>query len=171
MNKNDQVTIREQKVSDAPRFFEILSSPNFIHFSAKPKSLEEEIKFLEQNILKKENNQEYNFAILFNNILVGGIGLKIDQKRSYIAEAGYFIDENYWGNNIASSALKLLEAFAFDKHLVKRIELKIVTLNRSSEKVAIKCGYDKEGTAKQMLLINDKYYDCYLYAKINKKRH
>ena len=119
MNKNDQVTIREQKVSDAPRFFKILSNPNFIHFSVKPKSVEDEIKFLEQNIQKKANNQEYNFTILFNNILVGGIGLMIDQKRSYIAEVGYFIDENYWGKSIAASALTLLQQFAFDKLLLK----------------------------------------------------
>jgi hypothetical protein len=37
-----KIELRPQRVYDAKRFFEILSNPNFIYFSAKPKSIEEE---------------------------------------------------------------------------------------------------------------------------------
>ena len=39
-----KVTIRYQQIGDAKRFWEILNSPNFTYFPAKPKSIEEEKK-------------------------------------------------------------------------------------------------------------------------------
>ncbi len=41
-----KIEIRNQRVSDAKRFFEILNNPSFKHFDAYPKSVEEEREFL-----------------------------------------------------------------------------------------------------------------------------
>ena len=49
---------------------------------------------------------------------------------------------------------------------ITRIEIRMAKQNKASQRVAVKGGYKKEGILVQMLFIEDKYFDCYLYAKI-----
>ncbi len=161
-----QVQLRNQRLSDGRRFYEILNSPKFKYFAAKPKSVEDERKWLEGNAEKRKKNLEYNFSILYEGKLVGGGGIKINQHRTFIGEIGYFVDENYWGKGIATKAAKLMEKFAFKKLGLKRIEILMMPQNIGSEKVAIKCGYKKEGMMKKTLEHSGKYKDCWLYAKV-----
>jgi hypothetical protein len=53
LSRVPKVILRNQRVSDAKRFFEILSNPNFIYFPAKPRSIEDEKNFLKQAETKK----------------------------------------------------------------------------------------------------------------------
>ena len=159
------VKIRPQRVSDAQRFFEILSNPNFTYFGANPKSVEEEVAFLKQSIIKYKNKSHFNFSIILDGALVGGGGIMIRSHHPYLAEAGYFIDERYWGRGIATETLRLMEQFALNNTEVHRIEIRIATGNIASQKVAEKCSYEREGMLKQALHTKGNWYDCYLYAR------
>ena len=160
-----KIILRYQQVGDAKRFVEILNNPNFHYFPAKPESIEAEKAFLRKSIReRKEGN--LNYTILLNQQVVGTVGLTIDPKRPYIAEIGYFVDEAYWGRGIACRAVEMAERIAFEEKGVVRIEILMVKKNKSSERVAIKCGYKKEGIAKKKLLLFGKHGDAYVYAKI-----
>ena len=161
-----KIELRNQRVSDAKRFFEILNNPNFKYFHVCPKDVESEKEFLQQNAKKRKNNLEYNYAILFNGKLIGGCGIKINQHRTFIGEIGYFLDEAFWGKGIATKAVKILEKIGFQKLGLKRIEILMDPKNIASEKVAIKCGYKKEGTMKKSMKDGNKFSDAHLYAKI-----
>lgn len=163
-----KITLRDQKISDAKRFYEILNNPNFKFFRICPPSVEAERKFLRQNPDKKKRNYAYNYSILYDDKLVGGCGIKIDQHRKFIGEIGYFIDEIYWGKGIATKAVKLLEKIGFNKLKLSRIEILMDTKHISSKKVAIKCGYKKEGLMKKAIPNGNQLKDAYLYAKISK---
>ncbi len=160
------VEIRPQRLSDAKRFFEILSNPKFLYLPAKPKTLDEESEFLRLNSQKRKAKTEFNFSILCNGKHVGAIGVRVDQFRPYIGEVGFFIDEKYWGKGIAAQALGKLEEFIIEKTNLSRIEMRMAMENKASQRIAIKCGYENEGILRQMLLVEAKYYDCYLYSKI-----
>ena len=41
--------------------------------------------------------------------------------------------------------------------------------NIASEKIAIKCGYKKEGVMKKSIKDKDEFFDTYLYAKVKLK--
>jgi ribosomal-protein-alanine N-acetyltransferase len=166
MSMAPKVTLRNQRVSDAKRFFEILSNPNFIYFPAKPKSIEDEKNFLKQNRLKRKSKTEFNYAIVYKKNLVGAVGIRIDRFRPYMGELGYFVDEKYWGKGIAPEAVKLAEKIGFGKLGLKRIEIMMIKRNKASENVAAKCGYKKEGIVQKKLLLSNRYYDGYLYAKV-----
>lgn len=162
----DQIELRYQRVSDAKRFFEILNNPNFKYFKICPKDVEAEREFLRQNSEKRKNNKEFNYSILFNGKLVGGCGIHINQFRTFIGEIGYFIDEGSWGKGIATKAVKLLEDIGFKKLGLKRLEILMDPRNVSSERVAIKCRYSKEGIMKKACRNGDEYADAHLFAKI-----
>jgi len=161
-----KIELRYQRVSDAKRFFEILNNPRFFYFDVKPKSVEDEIVWLKKNPEKRKNHLEYNFSILYNGKLVGGCGIKIDQHRKYIGEVGYFLDEKYWNKGIMTKAVRLLEKLGFDALKLTRIEILMHPKNIGSERVAIKCGYKKEGTMRKVIKLKDKICDCRLYAKV-----
>ena len=161
-----KIELRNQRVSDAKRFFEILNNPNFKYFHVCPKDVESEKEFLRQNAKKRKNNLAYNYAILFKGKLVGGCGIKIDQHRTFIGEIGYFLDEAFWGKGIVTKAVKILEKIGFQKLGLKRINILMDPKNLGSEKVAIKCGYKKEGTMKKSIKDGNKFSDAHLYAKV-----
>ena len=163
-----RVTLRYQRVSDARRFLEILSHPDFLHFSTKPRSLRQEIIFLRKTLAKRKKNLAHNFAILYDGEVVGGAGLKIDQHRKYIGELGYFVDRNHWGKGIAGTAVRLLEQFAIRKLGIVRLEIVTLLANHASKRVAVKCGYRREGTQRGKQLHNGKYHDVDLFAKIRR---
>ena len=161
-----KVKLRYQKVSDAKRFYEILNNPNFLYFEVRPESIESEREWLKKNPEKRRDNVEYNYSILYDNKLVGACGIKIDQHRKYIGEIGYFLDEKYWGRGITTRAVRLLEKIGFKTLKLARIEVLMDPRNIASERVAIKCGYQKEGTMKKVIKRKNTFHDCYLYAKV-----
>ena len=163
-----QIKLRPQRVTDAKRFFEILSNPKFIYFYSIPKTLQDEIDDLKGNAKRRKENIEHNFTILCDGKVVGGAGMKIRQENDFIGEIGYFIAEESWGKGIATKAVKLLEKIGFTKLKLKRIEAIMDTRHIGSEKVAIKAGYNKEGIMKSAIRNGKRYYDGLLYAKIKK---
>ena len=163
---NNLIELRNQRVSDAKRFFEILNNPNFVYFKVCPPSIEAEKDFLRLNSEKRKKNQEFNYAILINGKIVGGCGVHINQFRTFIGEIGFFLDEEYWGGGIAVKAVKLLEDIGFKKLGLKRIEILMDPRNVGSERVAIKCGYKKEGTLMKAAKNGDEFTDAHIYAKV-----
>jgi ribosomal-protein-alanine N-acetyltransferase len=161
-----KVEIRPQSINDAKRFFEILSSPRFHYFPAKPKTIKEEKQFLRLNKEKQKLKSEFNFSIFFGKKHVGGIGVRIDPFRPHIGEIGFFVDEKYWNRGIASKALELLEDFIKSNLNLKRLEIRTAIENKASEKIAINAGYKREGILRHMLFVQNKWYDCYLYSSI-----
>ena len=149
------IQLRLQQISDAQRFYEILNNPNFLYFGSQPKSVEAEIAWLEGNAQRIKENTEWNYTIIKGDIVIGGIGVKINAHRSYVGEIGYFIDEAYWGKGIATEAVRLLEQFCFQELGMTRIELLMLPENIGSEKVAIKNGYLKEGILHKALKHKD----------------
>lgn len=161
----ENISLRYQHISDARRFYEILSTRDFIYFPVTVHSLEEEREYLSMTDEKRTLNFEHNFSILLHDELAGGIGIKINQHDSCICEAGYFIDEKYQRRGIASRALEILTDRAFRDIGIRRIELVIHPENTASIRVAEKNGFLKEGLLRKRMKINDEYCDALLFGK------
>ena len=99
-------------------------------------------------------------------ILISGAILKLNVHNLFILEIGYFVDEKYWGKGVATRALKQLEEFILSNLSLHRIEIRMAKENKASQKIAIKCGYRKEGILHQVLCVENRWHDCYLYSKI-----
>lgn len=164
----NRVTLRYQQLGDAKRFYEILNSPKFTYFPAKPKTIKEEREFLRRNKKWREEKAWFNFTILYGTEIVGAVGIHCESHRPYCGEVGYFVDEAYWGKGIAVEAVKLLEKFAFEELDIIRIEINMLKPNKASARVAEKAGYRKEGIARGKLMLDGEAYDCYVYGKARK---
>lgn len=160
-----EVKIRPQELFDAELLFEIITHTNLEFIEMPIKTLEEEKCFLRLNEAKRKANFEYNYSILFYGKLVGACGIRIDQHRPWVGEIGYFVDRDYQGKGIAAEAVRQLEKVGFEGLDLQRITILMDTRNLASERVAQKCGYEKEGIMKKVHRVGEDYYDCFLYAK------
>ena len=162
-----KISIRYQQISDAKRFMEILLNPNFIYFYVKPRTLKAEKEFLRQNPKKRKDNLKWNYSILYKGKVVGAVGIKINQFRKYIGEIGYFVDEKYWGKDIATASVQLVEEIAINKLKLKRLEILTHPKNKASLQVAIKCGYKKEGHLRKIIEgPSGELEDAYIFGKV-----
>lgn len=161
-----KIELRKPLLSDAKRFYEILDHPEFCYSPAKPNSVEDEKEFLRGAIRRMKGKEEYYFSILADGEHVGGASIEFAGTLDHVCEIGYFVAREHWDKGIASETVKLLEKFIADNLDVVRIEITTAKENVASRKVAVKSGYKKEGLMKKYLKVCEKYYDCYLYAKI-----
>lgn len=161
----NKLTFRYVQVGDAQRMIEIMGNPNFIYFPHPPTTIKAEKEFLRKAIAQRKQGQRFAYSILLDGRVIGSVGMYILHRR-HCAEVGYFVDEAYWGRGIACAAVRFVESIAFNEHGIVRIELNMMKQNKASERVAIKCGYRKEGIARKKLPLGDTYVDCYVYAKV-----
>ncbi|WP_194270538.1 GNAT family N-acetyltransferase [Glaciimonas soli] len=68
------------------------------------------------------------------------------------------------GQGIVSEAVRLLSAYLFKSRMINRLEIRMDTNNIASEKVAIKCGYQKEGISRAANFVNGKNVDMFIYS-------
>jgi len=79
-------------------------------------------------------------------------------------EIGYTLSHDYRGRGIVTEAVKLMVRHLFNATLVNRIEIRMDSRNLASEKVAIKCGFQKEGVSRGANFVRGKHVDMNLYA-------
>jgi RimJ/RimL family protein N-acetyltransferase len=163
-----KIELRKPLISDAKRYFEILSHPDFHFFPAKPASVNAEKDFLRDIKDRIKNGTEHSFAVIANGKHIGGAGINMIKMFPYRCEIGYFIDSKYWGRGIATKVVGLLEKFIAENMDVVRIEITMAKNNIGSRRVAIKSGYKKEALMKKYMKVGEKFHDNYLYAKIVK---
>jgi ribosomal-protein-alanine N-acetyltransferase len=167
VRRENMIKLRYPLISDAEAFFRILTQGKFEYYYATiPASIDLERKWLERREYKRNNNLEYNFSIIYNNDVVGGCEIRIDQENSHIGELGYFIDRKYFNKGIATEVVKALEKIAFEDLGLVRLEIRMDPRNKASEKVAIKNNFEKEGLLKKVVNFNNDYFDNLLYAKV-----
>lgn len=117
--------------------------------------------------MQRKTDMEKVFAIDYKGKLCGLVGL-ILQKDVYrkSAEIGYWIGEPYWGKGIATKAIELIVAYAFNDLKLIRIYAGVFEYNVASMKVLEKNGFKKEGVSKNAIFKSGKIWDEHRYAKL-----
>ncbi|NEB77991.1 GNAT family N-acetyltransferase [Streptomyces sp. SID14478] len=82
-----------------------------------------------------------------------------------VAEIGYWVLPAARGRGVAPRALAALTQWALAAGF-HRLDLKHSTRNEASCRVALKSGYDLEGTARSSVLHTDGWHDMHIHARI-----
>ncbi len=99
--------------------------------------------------------------------LVGGLTLA--HVRRGVAQAGslgYWIGEPYARHGYMSAAVRALIPFAFDSLRLHRLEAACIPTNAASISLLQKCGFQREGYAREYLCINGIWQDHVLFARL-----
>jgi ribosomal-protein-alanine N-acetyltransferase len=163
------IVLRPIKLTDAARIAELANnqkiSMNLRDGFPHPYTLADAEKF----IMNCQNQDPVTFfAIDWKGKQVGNISLVVgtDVYRKS-AEIGYFIGEPYWNRGIATSAIKLITEYGFDKLGLIRIHTGVFEYNTASQHVLEKCGFQKEAIFRRSIFKNGQIWDEIRYALIN----
>ncbi len=108
---------------------------------------------------------ERNFAISVDDKAVGAIGIVLQQDiERFSAEIGYWLGEDYWGQGIATAALKAVTQYSIEEFNLNRLFALPFTKNKGSVRVLEKAGYVLEGRLRNSAFKNDHFEDQFLYA-------
>ena len=172
INAHSGVTLREFESTDIDRLVELANNSsiasNLRDGFPHPYTNEAAEKFIKD---AQEANPPRRFCIEKNGIYVGNIGLHPDMDIYRMnAEIGYFIGEPFWGQGIASQAVKMMVDYGFRMLKMNRIEAGVFDYNIASRKVLENAGFEYEGTAKQSVLKNGTFHDEFKFAILNPSR-
>ncbi|MBQ9743217.1 MAG: GNAT family N-acetyltransferase [Ruminococcus sp.] len=95
------------------------------------------------------NPDYYQWAIEYNGTPIGSIAVVRISERDDLAELGYCMGYDYWGQGLMSEAVKAVIDFLFGKVSANRVCICHAVKNPASGKVAKKCGLSYEGTLRQ----------------------
>ena len=108
------------------------------------------------------NDQAYSFLIFTSDDedFIGEVNIS-NVQRGIIQSCtiGYWIAKDCEGKGMMSESLELVKEFIFNELKLHRIEAACLPHNMPSLKVLLKNGFIKEGTARKLLKINDKWQD------------
>ncbi len=106
-------------------------------------------------------------VVELNGEFVGGVGVtRLKAWKNHQAEIGYWLGEPFWGQGIATEALKQMTVHAFDTMNVKKLFAPVLKPNIASMRVLEKCGYEREGEFRMEVFKNGQFYDTVQYAKL-----
>jgi [ribosomal protein S5]-alanine N-acetyltransferase len=111
-----------------------------------------------------------NLAIDVGGDAVGGIGYVPGQDvERFSAEIGYWLGESFWGRGIATEALELVTAYAFEQLNMLRLFALPFADNAASIRVLEKAGYRSEGLLRASSVKYGVPKDQLLYARVNEQ--
>jgi ribosomal-protein-serine acetyltransferase len=97
---------------------------------------------------------------------LGNISVWPTSQRERSGEIGYWIRSDDTGAGIATEATARVTEVAFGELRLHRVTLRIAVGNRSSERVAEKLGYVREGLLREEVLVHGTWMDHTLWAML-----
>lgn len=117
------------------------------------------LDFLKSSISFNNGGQKLTTFIFHDKKLVGSVAfVKID-KVNRASEIGYWLSENMQGKGIMTQSCERLIKYGFEKMNLHRIEINVAPENSKSLAIPRKLGFHHEGTIRESLFLNQRFYD------------
>lgn len=166
-----RLILRRFEEKDAEEIFlGFVNQDEFLYYANKEKrTLEEEIKSLENISEKYKNKEYYNWLITKNDTkeIIGSINLRVNNINESV-EFNYAIDNRFTNKGYMTEALKEVKRFAFEELKVNRFQGGCVTGNLASKRVMEKTGLECEGILKSYIKLKDGFHDMYMFSNVNR---
>jgi ribosomal-protein-alanine N-acetyltransferase len=168
--KTDRLTLREIRLADAKRIFDMRSNGRVNTFIARHNMQDQEdAKALAERTINAYNNKQaigWAGILRENQEIIGTCGFNMIDTYNLRAEIGGEMATEYWGKNIAIEAVQAIIQFGLNTMNLHSIEAKVSPQNRSAIYLMEKLGFVKEAHFKDRILFNDSFYDMAVYTLI-----
>jgi ribosomal-protein-serine acetyltransferase len=172
INKNLELRLPEKE--SAKTLFQIVENQReylgkWLPWVEKNKVEKDSLDFLRSSILFNNGGQKLTTFIFYKNELVGSVAfVKID-KGNRAAEIGYWLSQNMQGKGIMIQACERLIKYGFEKMNLHRMEINVAPENSKSLAIPPKLGFHHEGTIRESLFFNKKFYDGEKYSLLKRE--
>lgn len=153
----ERLLIRDHIAEDIKDLHRLLSHPIAMKYLPEiaTQTLEESRSNLEAalNEVSSSVRNRFFLAILEkrSSQYIGEIGFTVEKRTvgGLVANLGYFILPDWWGQGITTEAAKEVIGFAFEECNVHKMTTGCLSENTASERVMKKCGFIKEAYLKE----------------------
>lgn len=166
----DGLMLTEIRDSDRDLLAEYLNHPDIyantlrIPSPYKPADAEKYLAILAENAAKQ--GYATNFAIRdAAGNLIGGCGLD-GLVVGHRAEIGYWVARPFWGQGIATAAVRAACEYGFNRWQLVRIAGLVFSFNPASARVLEKNGFEYEGLLRKHAQKMGQFYDCRAFALV-----
>jgi RimJ/RimL family protein N-acetyltransferase len=166
----ERLIIRDFNNSDWVDLHVLYMKPETVKYnpSGYPENEEASKKIVAGWSLQPDNAErdKYTAAIITKIDLkfVGVISLDLGDRKYRKGEIWYKLLPDYWGQGLATEAMKAMLAFGFEQLKLHRIECGCSIHNVASFKVMEKVGMTREGIKRKVLPLDNGWHDAYLYG-------
>lgn len=138
----ERLTLRRFVIDDYKDMFTFASNPEVVKYlSYKPHESPKHTRTLLESWVKGyESNQTYNWAIEYDEKLVGSISVVEIDNRCFSCHLGWQLDIPYWNKGIMTEAANAIVDYLFNKVGFDRISSGCDTRNIGSYRVMEKIG-------------------------------
>ena len=146
------IVLRSWREDDAPAVYEACQDLEMLQWLPqipRPYTREDARAFVSREL----DLGPHQFAIEKDGRVVGSIGMTVSQNET--GHVGYWCLRSERGQGIVPRAVRLISRFAFEELELGRVELVTDPDNHSSQRVAAKVGFTREGVLRSHLLHPD----------------
>ena len=168
--QTDRLTLREIRLSDAEKIFEMRASKRVNQFIARPDMTKEEhaMDLTKKTMDAFEKGAGIGWAGILRdgNHIIGTCGFNYIDYPNLRAEIGGELSTQYWGKNLALEAVSAITEFGFSKMNLHSIEAKLSPENRGAIFILEALGFKKEAHFKDRIFFNNRFSDMVVYSLV-----
>jgi RimJ/RimL family protein N-acetyltransferase len=162
------VEIRPWSDRDAEFVVRAYSDPDIQRWHVRTMDTAEAQAWITARAERWQHEQGADWVVRWRGNPIGRVGLRTVDLEEGRAEVAYWTVPEARGNGLAATALDVLSNWALETVGFHRLDLHHSVDNAASCRVAVKCGYEVEGTARSSVLHGDGWHDMHLHARINR---
>jgi ribosomal-protein-serine acetyltransferase len=136
----------------------------FLPWVSKMQTINDFKKYISTSEVLIAEGKEVSFAIIYDQKIVGRIGLNHLNIMNKNASIGYWLIKEAEGKGIIIKCCKALIDYGFNKVQLQRIEIKAAVHNLKSQAIPVKLNFKEEGILRQAEFVNNEFLDLILYS-------
>ena len=165
---NDTISLELVEEKHTEIIFDLIQSNKHLLRKWLPWVDEADMKFIKQFVANSKRQYkektDHPFVILYNNEVVGRIGIYTIDPKTKTGSIGYWLDEKFQGKGIITKACIAVINYAFDTVHLNKLEIKCGTENYKSQGIPERLSFKKEDVIKKGEIIHNKLIDLNLYS-------
>lgn len=166
----DRVRLRAPSEADVDALAELADDPEVARWTFVPEPYlpSDATAFVRQSRMKIRTEEAYPMVIerLDGEALVGTLALDRVDRWARRADVGYWLGEPYRGQGLASEALELALAIAFEDLDLIRVQARVFPGNEASIRLLERHGFVEEGRLRRHVRHRGAYRDEIVYGRL-----
>ncbi len=161
--ETERLLLRPFDFGDVEDVLDYASEPELSRYLPLPQpyTRSDAVEFISRAVLDGWSTRP-TFAIVFESHVVGGINLRVDERRR-TAELGYALARPQWGKGLTPEAARAVVDWGFERYALCKVYAVADLRNRQSWRVMEKLGMSREGVPRSNVQSRDERVDevCY----------
>jgi len=167
--RTERLILREFAPEDWRTLYAYQNDPRFLEFYEWEHRTEHDAKGFVQMLIDWQNESprtKFQFAIVLPETkrLIGNVGIRKRDVKTYQADMGYEMDPREWGNGYATEGAAAILNFGFEQLQLHRIWAQVIADNLNSVRVLEKIGMRQEGRLRENEFFKGRFWDTMIYG-------